>query len=140
MALAPPFMPKPGPAGPASPPTGNPGLMAAASAQVREGLNILEKALPNLQAGSDEYNAVLESIRKLSKAFPATAAMPGIQTSTLLSMLRDAKQGAPMKAMQAGMKPPGGAAPPAGGGMQQPGGGLAALMGGGSPMAASPDM
>lgn len=129
MPFAPPLMPKPGPAGPASPPTGNPGLMAAASAQVRESLNILEKALPQMQAGSDQYNAVLESIRKLAKAFPATDQMPGIQTSTLLSMLRDAKQGAPMKAMMAGM----GGAPGGAPGAPQPGGGApAAMMGGGA--------
>lgn len=126
MPFAPPMQARQGPAGPASPPTGNPGLNAAALAQVREAITILEKALPNLQIGSDPHKAVIDSIGKLAKAIPATEAMPGIQTSTLLSLLRDSQQGAPMKALMGGAAGPGGGQP--GGG-----GGPAAMMGGGAP-------
>lgn len=109
--------------------------MAAAMSQVHEAITILEKALPNLQVGSDQHKATVDSIGKLAKAFPATAKMPGIQNTTLMSLMRDAQQSAPMKAIQGGMAGGGGAggAPPPGaapGG--PPGGGLAAMMGGGA--------
>jgi hypothetical protein len=105
------MFPKPGPAGPASAPTGNPGQIAQAQAQVREAMRIMEKALAGLQPGTKPYEAVVSSLDKLGKAIPATEEIPGVQTSTLTAMLRNAKEGAMQNALQR-MGGGGGGAPP----------------------------
>lgn len=127
MPLAPPLIPKAGPPGPASPPTGNPGEMAQAVAQLREAVRIIEKALPRLQVGSEPHKEAVKAISGLSKAVPATEEMPGIQNSTLMGMQRSAKEGAQMQALMRMMGAQGGGggggAPGAGGppGMMPPG-------------------
>lgn len=82
---------------------------------------MMEKALPELETGSDGYKSVLESLTKLTKAFPATAAVPGIQKSALAglaqransdSMMRQALQAKAAGAGSAPGGPPGGAPPP----------------------------
>lgn len=119
-----PMFPKPGPAAPASPPTGNPGEMATAMAQVRQALQILEMALPKLEPGSKQHQSCVDAVSKLSKSFPATDELPGIQNTTLMDMARQAKQGAMMRQLMASGG--GGGAPPApagGGGPPMPMGG-----------------
>lgn len=111
--LSAPLFPKAGPPGPASAPTGNPGEVAAAMAQVREAVRIMEKALPKLQPGTKQYEAVVDSIGKISKAIPATESIPGVQNTTLMAMLRDSKEGAMQQALQR-MGGPGGAGGPGG--------------------------
>lgn len=90
----------PGPAGPASAPTGNPGEMAAALAKVREGVRIIEKALPGLQVGSKQHDAVISAISKLNKAIPETEAVPGIQNTALAGLQRDAQEGSQMQMLK----------------------------------------
>ncbi len=114
------MMPKPGPPGPASPPTGNPGEMVAAMAKVREAVRIMEKALPGLQVGSKPYEAVVESIRKISKEIPATEAMPGITNATLMGLQRDAREGAQQQALMRAMGQGGGGMPGASPAMASP--------------------
>lgn len=81
---------------------------------------MMEKALPDLPTGSEEYKAVLDSLQKLTKAIPATAAVPGIQKSALAGLAQRAssdsmiRQAQAARAMQGGGAPggPGGAPPP----------------------------
>ena len=110
------------PPAPAGPPTGNPGQVAVASAKVREGISIIEKALPELQIGSPQHEACVDAIRKLSKAFPVTDHMPGIQNATLMGLQRSAQEGGVMKQLMASMQKPGGGGAP--GGMPPPPGGM----------------
>lgn len=116
------MMPPMAPPGPASPPSGNPGEAAAASAKVRLHLQGLEQALAGLPIGSDMHDAVVGSISKLSKAFPPTDDMPGIQNTALLGLKRSAQEGAMMRQLMASM---------GGGGGGPPGG--PPVMGGGAP-------
>lgn len=78
-------------------------------AKVREAISILEMSLPDLPTGSDTHKAVLESLTKLAKAFPATAAVPGVQKTALAGLAHKAQQDAMMQAVQRSMGPPGGA-------------------------------
>lgn len=105
------MLPKAAPPGPASPPTGNPGLAATAMAKVREAIRILEKALPELPVGSPQHESCVKAITGLSKAYPTSDEMPGIQNSTLMGLQRDAKEGAQMRQLQQMMGAGGGGAP-----------------------------
>lgn len=88
-------------------------------AKAREAISILEMCLPDLPTGSDTHKAVLESLTKLSKAFPATSAVPGVQKTALAGLAHRAQQDAMMQAVQRSMGPQGG--PPGGGpGMAPP--------------------
>lgn len=111
MPLSAPMQQPIAPPAPVSAPTGNPGQVAVASAKVREGISIIEKALPELQIGSPQHGAVVDAIRKLSKEFPVTDHMPGIQNSALMGLQRDAQGGGMMKQLMASMAKPGGGAP-----------------------------
>lgn len=70
-------------------------------AKVREAIMIIEKALPELPVASDMHKAVIDALGKLTKAFPATAAMPGIQSSTLLGLQRDARESSQIQQLMA---------------------------------------
>lgn len=78
----------------------------------------MEKALPELQTGGEEHKAVLDSLTKLAKAFPASAAVPGVQKTALAGLAQRANSDAMIKQAMASMGPkPGGppglgAAPP----------------------------
>lgn len=88
-----------GPTGPASAPSGNPGLAAGAITKVNEAVNLLQTALPDCPMGSDLHKAVLDSIQKLSKVAPASQAVPGVQMSTLQGLQRDAQQTAMLQGL-----------------------------------------
>lgn len=118
------MQPKPGPAAPVAPATGNPGLAAAAKAEVREAISIMEKALPSLETGSEEYKSVLDSLSKLTKHFPAASAMPGVQKTALAGLAQRASQDGMMRQAMAARAAQGGGGPGAGPGPQpqpQPG-------------------
>lgn len=84
-------------------PSGNPGRMAQASAGIREALHILTAEVAKLPPGSEPQVAVMECIKKLSKAFPEAEASPGIQKTQALSMAQGAQQGQPMAALMRAM-------------------------------------
>lgn len=109
-------------------PQGNPGANAAAIAQVREAVRILQMALPNLPMGDPLHKEVTRAIGGLAKHAPAAEAAPGVQNSALLDLQRNAQQQQPLMALmrmaqmhaqqgQPGAPAPGGApaaaAPPA---------------------------
>jgi len=136
--MMPPQNPMQGPpqgfSGPASAPSGNPGLEADALAKVRGAASILEQALPNLPFGSDSHKAVLSAIQGLSKVAPASQMPPGVQNSMLQGLQKDVQQNAMLQQLQrfmaqqkqAGMPSQGG--PPQGGGMP-PGGAPPSMQG-----------
>lgn len=102
--------PHPGPASPLASATANPGAAAAAAAEVREAISLLEKNLPNLPTGSGMHKAVLESLTKLSKEFPASAAVPGVQQTALMGLADKAKKDAMLRQVMSSMQQ-GGASP-----------------------------
>lgn len=112
-----PVTPALGSTGPASAPTANAGLEADAMSKVREAVHLLEMALPKLPTGGEGHKAVIDSLSKLSKSFPATEEVPGVQNTQLLQLAQRAKQQAMLQAVvraqqqsQAGGGAPGGAA------------------------------
>jgi hypothetical protein len=106
-------------ASPVSVPTGSPGKSANALAQVREAIKILEKALPELPAGSAPYNDILASISKISKHVSPSDEIPGLQKTALRGLAQDAQKSAMMQSLMRSMGE-GGAAPPSPGGAPQP--------------------
>ena len=103
MDLAALMAPTPGPASPAGEPSGNPGAVADGLTQVREATNMLEMALPKLEIGSETHKAVLDSIQKLSKIVPSSAAVPGVQNTTLLGLQKKAQEDAMLAQLARGM-------------------------------------
>lgn len=85
-------MPPMGPSDPASMPTPDAGLAAGASSQVVEGIKLLEMALPSFPVGSDQQKAVLDAVKGLSKVFPPSAAVPGVQMTQLDTLRQKAQQ------------------------------------------------
>lgn len=115
MPLAPPMFPQQAPAAPASPPTGNPGEMAAGMAQVRQSIQLLEAALPKFGIGTKQHEAAINAIKGLSKQFPAQDEAPGVQNTALVALQRQMREGAMMRQLMA-QQGGGGGGPPGGGG------------------------
>jgi hypothetical protein len=101
---------------PAAKATGNPGETAAALAQVREAVNLLQAVIQKLPIGTEPHKAVMESITKLSKVVPSGDMQPGIQNTALQSLQTQRQQSAPLMQILASMGQPQGMG--AGGGQQ----------------------
>src|SRR5215471_6515846 len=84
-------------ASPISVPTGSPGSNAGAMAKVREAINILQAALPELGAGTEPYKAVLNSLQSLNKYVSPSAEVPGIQQTALKDLQSQAQKSAMMR-------------------------------------------
>lgn len=90
--------------------------------KVREAIKLLELALPATPTGSDAHKAVIDSLSKLSKTFPASEAVPGVQQTQLRALQADAQKSAMMQALlrqqasqggaPGGAQPEGGEPPP----------------------------
>ena len=106
--------------GPASPPTANPGLAADAMSKMREAIKLMELALPQIPPGTDAHKGAIEALGKLSKIFPATEEVPGVQDTQLKALAEQAQKSQMMQALMRGGigggappgMPPGGGAPP----------------------------
>lgn len=121
MPLAPPLMQPPmGHSGPASPPTGNPGLAADAMSKMREAIKLIELALPGLPPGTDAHKDTIDALGKLSKAFPATEEIPGVQKTQLQGLAQNADKSAMMQAVMRMAQGGGDQAPPPGAPPPQP--------------------
>lgn len=85
---------------------------------------MLEMAMPKLPTGGEAHKAVIDSIKALSKAYPATEEVPGIQNTQLLGLQEQAKKQAMLQAVirqqQAGAGGAGAGGPPGGGAMPPP--------------------
>lgn len=102
-------------ASPISVPSGSPGSNAGAMAKVREAINILQSALPELGAGTEPYKAVLSTLQSLNKFIPPSAEVPGIQKTAVNDLARQAQQSAMMRQVMASLGGQGGGMPaPAG--------------------------
>lgn len=97
--LPPLLTPPLGSAGPAAPPTANLGLEADADSKVREAIHLLEMALPQYQTGSEKHKGALDALSKLSKMFPASAEVPGVQQTQLLALQNKAQQNGMLQAL-----------------------------------------
>lgn len=99
------------------------GSEADGDSKVREAVHLLEMALPRFHPGNDKYKACIESLQRLSKQFPASAEVPGVQDTQLLQLQQRAKQSAMMQAamrQQQAMGGGGGGGPPGAGGAPEP--------------------
>jgi hypothetical protein len=67
-------------------------MEADALSQVRTAVEMLQTALPNLPVGSEPQKAVLDAIGKLSKQVPASAEIPGVQTTQLAGLQKKAQE------------------------------------------------
>jgi hypothetical protein len=93
------MQPPMGHSGPASPPTGNAGLAADAMSKMREAIKLIEMALPQLPTGSEAHKSTIDALGKLSKAFPATEEVPGVQQTQLRALGDQAQKSAMMQAV-----------------------------------------
>ena len=118
MPPAPLMQPPMGSAGPASPPTGNPGMAADSMSKMREAIKLIEMALPGLPPGSEGHKNVIDALGKLSKSFPATDEVPGVQNTQLKNLAEQAQKTAMLQAVlrqgQGGATPPPPGAAPGG--------------------------
>ena len=93
--------------------------------KMREAIKLIEMALPGLPPGSDAHKDTIDALGKLSKSFPASEEVPGVQDTQLRALQQKNQQS---QAMQAVMRMLGGAA----------GGGGGAMPPGGAPMGGPP--
>lgn len=98
-------------ASPAAAATPNPGSAANALGKVRQAIELLQLALPELPMGSEVHKATTGAISSLSRHAPAGDAAPGTQMSALRDLAHSAMQQAPLIAL---MRAHGAAAAPGG--------------------------
>lgn len=101
---------------PASTPTPNRGIEAAALAKIAVLTTGLQMLLPMFPVGSDISRDVREAVNKLAKHVPPGAVSQGVQMTEAQRALMQTKQQAPQiaaqRAAQTGQPPAGGAPPP----------------------------
>jgi hypothetical protein len=56
-------------------------------------------ALPALPTGGEQHKAAVDSLAKLSKAFPASEEVPGVQNTQLMALSEQAKKNAMLQAV-----------------------------------------
>lgn len=99
--------------GPVTPSQPHAGTNAAAINDIHNAVVILEKALPSLPIGSELHTEVLQATTKLAKHLgQGGTGGEGLQMNSLLQMMRQASQQAPMAALN---RMGGGATPSMGG-------------------------
>lgn len=93
-------------------PGGNPGNAAAAMADVRNAVTMLEKALPNIPMGTPLHHEVLSVLPKLTKHLSKSEGQHGgLDLLSLLQAAKQSQQQSPMAALSRLQPPPG--SPPA---------------------------
>ena len=96
--------------GPVSQPQGNPGNVASAMLDVKNALNMLQRALPNIPMGSPLHADILKTVTNLTKHAQDAGGDPSLQMQSLMSMMRSMGQN-PMQAALAKMMPQPGQGP-----------------------------
>ncbi len=101
---------------PVAAPSSNPGSDATAVALVQQAIKILGQAVQKSDPSSDLGQTILTCIQKLAKDAPAGqgAAPGGIENQALRNLQAQAKQQAPLMALNRMAGPPQAAAPTAG--------------------------
>jgi len=101
---------------PISTPSGSPGANAGAMSKVREAINILQAALPELGIGTEPHKAVMNAISSISKYVPPSAEVPGVQQTALRDLAQNAQKNAMLKQVMSSL----GGGNAGGGGAAQP--------------------
>ena len=78
-------------------PSASPGAEAAAATKIKGAVQILQQLVGDLDPASDMGQAVLESIKKLSKFSSHGQAMAGAEMTSLRNMQQRAQQMAPLQ-------------------------------------------
>ncbi len=87
-------------AGPVTVPQANQGNAAAALVDVKNAVQLLQKALPMIPLGSPLHADILEVTKKLSKHVSQEGGgTDGLQLQSLLQMIKQSTQNSPMQAM-----------------------------------------
>ena len=107
-------------ASPLTMPAAHRGQEAAASALLRNAVDMLTKALAGFGPGSEPGQAILKSISSLSKHVPQGATTPGAQNTAMQQFMMEHRQLAPLLAALAAMKQGGGAGAPGAGAAPPP--------------------
>lgn len=89
------------------------GSQAAGLALVRNAVEVLTKALPQLGAETDPGQAVMKAIQSLAKHVPAGSSTPGAENAAMEQFMMQRRQLAPLLAALAAQHA-GGGAPPGG--------------------------
>jgi hypothetical protein len=90
-------------------PHGNPGQTSQAIAQIKLGLEALQKALPAIPMGTELHNAVIDAVKKIGAHMTEAAEGPQMQMQQLLHMVQQAKAAQPNQALAGiagGQQPP----------------------------------
>lgn len=88
--------------------------MADAMSKVREAINLLEMALPAMPIGSEPHTAVVKALPSLSKAFPASESVPGIQNTQLQALQKKAQESQMLQQVTRALGAQGGGGAPGG--------------------------
>lgn len=105
--------------GPAVAPHGTPGNTTESLSQIRQALELLQKALPGVPMGSELHSAIMGAVSKIGAKMSEMQESPQMKMQALLGMLTQLKAGQPNNALQSiaggmgggGGAPGGGAAP-----------------------------
>src|SRR5271170_3416887 len=89
----------PAQSGPGTMPQGNPGNSAAAMMQVRNAVQMLEKALPSIPLGSPLHAKIQKVTTELVKELSQGDENQGLQLQSLVQMMRSQAQQQPMSAL-----------------------------------------
>ena len=88
------------------------GNMAQGLMQLKTAVDMLQTALPNLMAGSQQHKDVLNALSRLTRHLPQGAPTAGVQQTQLMDLLRNTVRNALMqKLMGQRGQPPGGPTP-----------------------------
>lgn len=112
-AMPPQMAPAPDKVAPAAMPQGNQGNMGAAQTKVRNAIEMLQAALPEIPFGSEEHKLVIDFIAKVGKHVGDKGNNPGLDLQALLQHAKQKAESAPQKAMMRMFPPQSPNSPPA---------------------------
>jgi hypothetical protein len=75
-------------------------------ALVQQAVKILQEAASKCDPSSDIGQSILGSVQKLAKHAPPGQGSPGVEMQSLRNLMQQARQQAPVQAMQRQMTPP----------------------------------
>jgi hypothetical protein len=85
--------------GPAASPQGNQGNVAMALIDVRNGVNLFQKALPMIPLGAPLHAELLDVVKKISKHLTPGGENQGLQLQSLLQLARQSASQPPVAAL-----------------------------------------
>lgn len=109
---APQISPAPANVGPMTVPQGNPGNTQAAMTKIKNAIQMLQSALPDVPMGNPLHEWLLNTVKKGAEHMTESTDNKGLELQQLIQMAKQSAQSAPMNAM-ARMFPSGAGAPPA---------------------------